>query len=299
MLSACGSTGKIGTDTSPVPVLSPQASDSAARDGGAGGAGGTGQGTSTGPGGTRPGSGTAPSSAPAPATRPTAGSGGNPGPNPDNGGLGTMSRAFLRPAPYTSIVVELASATGAAPGTTVENNLSAVLQKYSGKSVRHSDHSFAGKGSGGCWNDQDIGQVAPQQRQTHTGNGAASLFMGFLDGKYCADANVLGLAYGASAVVIFTDQVKNLATPTVPASMFLESVTTHEVGHILGMVNIGYQSTIAHEDSAHPHHSSNSNSVMYYAIDQGNLIQSFVSGPPTTFDSSDEADLAGLRNGTL
>jgi len=131
----------------------------------------------------------------------------------------------------------------------------------------------------------------------HTGGTEAALFMGFLDGSYCDNANVLGLAYGASAVVVFKDQVKG--TATIPADTFLKSVTLHEVGHILGLVGIGYRSRVAHEDPAHPHHSSDTNSVMYYAIEQGNLLQQFVSGPPLTFDSADETDLGGLRDGTL
>ena len=210
-----------------------------------------------------------------------------------------MSRAFLRPAPYSRITLELASASGAEPSpqSGVEANLAAQLQKYSGKSVGHADHGFPGKGAGGCWSDADIAQVTGQQRQAHSGGTTAALFMGFLDGTYCANSNVLGLAYGASAVVIFTSQVHG--TATVPADKFLKSVTLHEVGHILGIVNIGYQSPVAHEDTANPHHSNNKNSVMYYAIEQGDLIQQFVSGPPLTFDSADEGDLAGLRNGTL
>ena len=37
---------------------------------------------------------------------------------------------------------------------------------------------------------------------------------------------------------------------------------------------------------------------MYYAIEQGNLLQQLATGPPQAYDSDDEADLAGLRNGT-
>ncbi len=120
----------------------------------------------------------------------------------------------------------------------------------------------------------------------------------FLDGSYCSDANVLGLAFGATSMLVFSAQVEKLATVTVGPDQFMKSVANHEIGHIFQLVNIGYQSRINHEDPSHPHHSSNSQSVMYWAIDQGNLIQQFVQGPPETFDSDDEADLAGLRDGT-
>ena len=305
LLSACGGSGPVGTTAAPGTTPATVDPASPAAGGGAGrGAPGASAGSATArPGATGGGGGGAGAPAPAPGSQSaghaTSGAGAPPGTNPDNGGLGSMSRAFLRPAPYGSIVVEAASVPGAAPSSAVENNLSSVLQKYSGKPVRHSDHGVPGKGSGGCWTLDELRAVATQQRTTHTGGGEASLFIAFLDGKYCDDANVLGLAFGASADVIFTQQVRALATPTISSDVFMESVTTHEVGHILGMVNIGYQSPVAHEDAAHPHHSTDQNSVMYYSIDQANLIQQFVSGPPTTFDSADEADLAGLRNGSL
>jgi hypothetical protein len=208
-----------------------------------------------------------------------------------------MSRAFLRPAPYANITLEMDTASGAAPGPAVTDNLRAVFGRETGKPIGQAGHTFAGRG-GGCWADGDIAQATGAQRQVHTRGNTAALAVLFLDGTYCNDSNVLGLAYGASAMLIFTQSVQSLATPTVNGDVFMKSVTVHELGHILGLVNIGYHSNINHEDAAHPHHSSNKNSVMYYAIDQGNLIQSFVSGPPTTYDSSDEADLAGLRNGT-
>ncbi|HEY8739542.1 MAG TPA: hypothetical protein VIN56_02985 [Candidatus Dormibacteraeota bacterium] len=209
-----------------------------------------------------------------------------------------MSRAFLRPAPYSRVTVEADVAGNAAPSGAVTSNLLGVLGRESGKSIAQGGaHAFGGKG-GGCWSDPDIQQATSQQRRVHTGGSTAALYVMFLDGSYCPDANVLGLAYGASEMLIFTISVQSLATPTVHGDEFMKSVTIHELGHVLGMVNIGYQSTIDHEDAAHPHHSSNSNSVMYYAIDQGNLLQQFVSGPPQTYDASDEADLQGLRNGT-
>ena len=45
--------------------------------------------------------------------------------------------------------------------------------------------------------------------------------------------------------------------------------------------------------------STDTNSVMYWALDRGNLIQQFLQGPPQNFDAADESDLAGLRDGQL
>lgn len=209
-----------------------------------------------------------------------------------------MARGFLRPAPYGRIAVEIDSAGDAAPSAAVVSNLTNTLGRESGKPVsQQGGHAFAGKGNG-CWSDQEVLASSRSQRRTHTSSGTAALFVMFLDGASCSSADYLGFAYGSTSMVIFTDRIRSLATPTVSADQFMKSVTTHELGHILGLVNIGYQSNINHEDGAHPHHSSNQASVMYWAIDQRNLVQQFVSGPPQNYDSNDEADLQGLRNGT-
>ncbi len=208
-----------------------------------------------------------------------------------------MSRGFLRPSPYSSVNLEIDVAGAAAPSSAVVWDMVALLGRETGKPVGQAGgQALAGHGAG-CWSDSDIIALA-SRRSTHTAGSTASMQALFLDGSYCGDANVLGLALGATSILVFSTQVESLATVTVGPDQFMKSVANHEIGHVFGLVNIGYQSHINHEDPAHPHHSSNSQSVMYWAIDQGNLIQQFVQGPPANFDSNDEADLAGLRDGT-
>ena len=48
------------------------------------------------------------------------------------------------------------------------------------------------------------------------------------------------------------------------------SVLVHEVGHLLGLVNLVYQSPVDHEDH-HPGHSNNDESVMYWAIESADV----------------------------
>jgi len=209
-----------------------------------------------------------------------------------------MSRAFLQPSPYARVVVEMDSAPGAAPDASVVNNFMAVLGGEARRSTTLAGgHDIAGK-NGGCWTLDDVVGAANRERHVHTGNGAAALMVLFLDGHFCADANVLGAAFGASYMMVFTQVVAALGTPTVPGDRYLDAVTVHELGHILGLVNFGYHSRVDHEDPQNPHHSNNPNSVMYYAIDRANVVQRLATGPPQKYDASDEADLAGLRDGT-
>ena len=110
-----------------------------------------------------------------------------------------------------------------------------------------------------------------------------------------------GVAVDASTIAIFKDSVE--AAENIiqrPSSEEIErAVSVHEAGHLLGLVNLVYESPIDHEDPDHPGHSNNDNSVMYWAIetnDVGNLITGNL---PNTFDADDKSDLAGMADGTI
>jgi len=113
--------------------------------------------------------------------------------------------------------------------------------------------------------------------------------------------SVLGVAVDASTVVIFKDSVEEAeGFFGRPSSEEVErAVTIHEAGHLLGLVNLVYKSPIDHEDSSNAGHSSNDNSVMYWAI-ESNDVGNFITGNlPDEFDQDDKADLEGMANGTI
>jgi hypothetical protein len=208
-----------------------------------------------------------------------------------------MSRGFLRPTPYSTINLEVDVGGAAAPSQSVVDAMFGVLSRETGKPVAQAGgHVFAGRGSG-CWSGSDI-SAAISQRRTRTTGATASLLALFVDGSYCPDSNVIALALAATSILVFSGQVESRATSSIGPDKYMTAVSIHELGHVLGLVNLGYQSRINHEDAAHPYHSTSQDSVMSWAIDRGSLIQQFTNGPPETFDANDEADLAGLRDGT-
>ena len=81
------------------------------------------------------------------------------------------------------------------------------------------------------------------------------------------------MAVDASTVALFSDTIEEADGPFGRPSVedVENSVLVHEVGHLLGLVNLVYQSPIDHEDPDHPGHSSNDESVMYWAVESADV----------------------------
>ncbi len=153
---------------------------------------------------------------------------------------------------------------------------------------------------GNTWDANDV----RDKRWYHGGDAMSSntltWYLLFPSGKY-SDDSVLGVAVDASTVALFKDSIDEAeGFASRPSAEDIEtSVTIHEIGHLLGLVNSVYTSDIDHEDPEHPHHSSNEDSVMYWAI-ESNTISSFIwSSIPDEFDSADKSDLEKMASGEL
>jgi hypothetical protein len=117
----------------------------------------------------------------------------------------------------------------------------------------------------------------------------------FVHGTLGGDTGVLGAALRGDLAAIFVDRVNASATPLVGSSGIEIAVVTHEVGHLLGLVDL-YLHT-GRQDPEHPGHSTDKHSVMYWAVESdlvGDLLQG---GPPRDFDDADREDLATIHDG--
>ena len=101
---------------------------------------------------------------------------------------------------------------------------------------------------------------------------------------------------------IFKDSVEDAKGPLFsrPSAEEIEnSVLVHEFGHLLGLVNLVYTSPVDHEDKDHPGHSNNEESVMYRAVESGDLRNIITGQLPDEFDQDDLNDLSGILSGEI
>ena len=187
---------------------------------------------------------------------------------------------------------------GREPSPSALNHLGAVLgrelDKPSGVEVRRGAPVNTSRSS---WTVEDLLALERSARSDRSGGSRATMWIVFLGGTFEPNENALGVSFAASAAAIFRDRIDDATSALIIASEIERSVLVHEAGHLLALVNIGYQSRFAHEDAAHPNHSNNRDSVMYWAVEDISLRTLLSGGPPDDFDTADRADLSDIRAG--
>lgn len=287
--AACGTdAGEVTVDgttsTSAVPAA-PAPSDPAAPDGGAA------------PGGSpadpgqpvAPGGGSSDTTAPAPG-------GAEPGAEPEAlappGGVGSLAGRYLRPDGSEQVLVQVLAQDGAGPRPAVVERVRAVLADVSGKPVTL---AFAGlEGGSRQWTSDELRALADRSSPAQTRQQAVLTLL-FVHGGFAENDRAVGVAVRGDVAAVFAERVTEAAGTLGDRSAVEDAVTMHEVGHLLGLVDLVLDT--GRQDPEHPGHSPNRESVMYYAVESTLLGSILTGGPPRDFDQADLDDLARIRNG--
>lgn len=208
------------------------------------------------------------------------------------GSPGDGATRLLRPSGAARIVVQVLAQEGAAPPQQVLDHVRRVLADASGKPV-----SVAGGGTPPArqtWSPADL-RAAAVSGSRPSAPDEALVHLLFVRGSSDRGPETLGLAVASDVVGIFSERVDDAARGLVTTTALMDAVTLHEVGHLLGLVDLVLKTGRA--DPEHPGHSSNPGSVMYWAVESSVVSDLLTGGPPREFDDRDRADLAAIRDG--
>jgi hypothetical protein len=217
-------------------------------------------------------------------------SGPSPSPNASANGPGSAAGMFLRPSGSSRIVVQVLTQTGAEPARATVDRVVDVLRSASGKPVTTSGGTVAATHD--AWSPAELRDAADAVPASAP-SGAAVLRILFLHGRSDKGDDVLGISVRGDLAAIFSDRVAASDSALVGAGAIERAVTTHEVGHLLGLVDLFLATGRADKD--HPGHSTNRESVMYWAVESTLVSDLLTGGPPQDFDAADLADLATIR----
>lgn len=215
----------------------------------------------------------------------------------DDGPLGAACRTYLR-GEVPRLAIEVLHQSGARPSEGaidhLVDRLGAVLDKPAGIGVQGPREI---PGNGRTWTTDGLRELAAEHRSVRTDRDGAAMVVLAVSGDY-EESGTLGVAVSATELVLFPEEIGDLVTGVLGGRTPIErAVLLHEAGHLLCLVNIGYESERDHEDPEHPNHSRHRDSVMYWAIPNDAVTQVFSGSPPDRFHADDLADLAALREG--
>jgi hypothetical protein len=211
------------------------------------------------------------------------GTGGDGGSN-QRGTGGAPIPSFSRPVDYIrnegfpKLVVEVDEVSSLSPRSgvvdSVRSRLDEVLDKPGGIvfSTDETDLESAdtfGNGDG-VWTFEELRQLAGERANLSLNEGEIDIHTMWVDGTY-EESNALGVAWGQRFVAIFAERItgacglaglSELLCPLAEATIW-----THEIGHVIGLVDNGIPMVHDHRDPDHGPHDVSNESVMYWAYD--------------------------------
>lgn len=208
-----------------------------------------------------------------------------------SGSPGTFAPDLLRRDRSARIEVRVSSQQGREPRQRTLDHLLQVLRSVSGgKEVVVTGGATVP--SRETWTADQLRAAAGPVEQ---GRGTAVVRLLFVGGRYADAEGVLGVSVRGDAAAVFSDEVDRSGSPLVGPAAIEDAVTIHELGHLLGLVDLLLST--GREDPEHPGHSRNRESVMYWAVESTLVADVLTGGPPREFDAQDLQDLARIRSG--
>ena len=199
---------------------------------------------------------------------------------------------------YSKLHIEINYVTDYSPDSGAIDILKKRIQDVSDKtSITVSQSGFGSTDS--SYSLEEIVNIEKNERERFKSGDIFVIHILYLNGEYQDNDKTLGLAYGGSSFVLFKEKIEDASFLLISPADIEKSVIVHEFGHLLGLINNGYQSPHNHEDPQHPNHSNNEESVMYWAIESQDIGNQLDGEPPNNFDADDLDDLRLMKEGSL
>lgn len=216
------------------------------------------------------------------------------GAHPENfKAIGASARDLLAATKYTSIKIEIQYMPGYAPDAASINNavtfLNNLVNKPAGISIIQTQIPTAGKA---VMTLNDIVEVEKNNRTVYTSGNQLGVYFLYTDSKY-SEATALGLAFRNTSMAVLGKTVTDNSGGfgQVSRTKLESTVLEHELGHILGLVNLGTPMVTNHQDANNQNHCNNSSCLMYYGTNTTSVMGMLGGGNIPPLDANCKADL--------
>lgn len=133
----------------------------------------------------------------------------------------------------------------------------------------------------------EIDDIEKEYRASYNNGQELAIYFLVADTDY-AIPNVLGVAYKNTSMAIFQKRIEELSggLGQVSTSLLTSTVIAHELGHIMGLVNVGSPMRSPHQDEANGKHCTSASCLMYYSVENASGLEDLLgsSEPPRLDD---------------
>jgi hypothetical protein len=219
----------------------------------------------------------------------------NPG-APDylhNRPVGASARELLASDTYQSIRIEILYMPGFEPDAAAldmtQQYLGSLVNKPSGISISTRQIPSSGNAQ---LSVNEVAAIEKDNRTAFTFPGQIAICVLYTNGSF-TDPATLGVAYRNTSIAVFGQQIRNNsgAIGQVSRTKLEATVLEHELGHLMGLVDLGTSMQTAHKDNQHGNHCNNSSCLMYYASETTDILGFLVTGAVPSLDANCRADL--------
>ncbi|GAA0547052.1 zinc metalloprotease [Chitinophaga japonensis] len=210
-----------------------------------------------------------------------------------NKGTGASAHDLLSADAYTSLKIEIQYMPGYRPQdaavTHLVSLLNARLNKPGGMQVVYREVPASDKE---VLSVDEIAALEKQYRTVYTSGKELGIYFLFTNGGY-TQSNVLGIAYRNTSMCLFGKTLHDNSggVGQVSRSNLQATVAEHELGHLLGLVDIGSPMQTPHKDPDHGNHCSTQDCLMYYASETTAILGFLPGNDIPVFDNACLADL--------
>ncbi len=219
--------------------------------------------------------------------------------NPDipdnlhNRNVGASANDLLASSKYSSLKIEVQYMTGYQPDAAaldhLKNTLNGLLNKPGGITVVTKEIPASSNSS---LSVNDVISIEKNNRTAFTNGNELAVYILYTNGNY-TDPGVLGVAYKNTSAVLFGKKINDNSGGLGQASRtkLVATVAEHELGHLLGLVDLGTPMQTGHKDDPHGNHCSNTSCLMYYTSETTDILGFLVTGSIPVLDANCRADL--------